>query len=206
MLGITDYWAFALAVLVFLALPGPGTFGLLTATGKGGARAGVAGTLGLIVGDQVLMWMAALGVAAILQAHPLWFRALQYAGAAYLVYVGARLILRRAAHSAAPLQLQSGHYFRQLLLITLLNPKAIVFYMAFFPLFIDPATQRGFITFGAMALTIAVITLVYCLLLVFFAQALRERVLAHRRVARALERIAGLMLVAFGIRLAQAGQ
>jgi len=206
MLGITDYWAFALAVLVFLALPGPGTFGLLTATGKGGARAGAAGTLGLIVGDQVLMWMAALGVAAVLQAHPLLFRALQYAGAAYLVYVGVRLVLRRATHGAAPLQLQSDHYFRQLLLITLLNPKAIVFYMAFFPLFIDPATQRGLVTFGAMALTIAAITLAYCLLLVFFAQALRERVLAHRRVARMLERIAGLMLVAFGIRLAAVSQ
>jgi len=210
MLGITDYWAFVLAVLVFLALPGPGTFGLLAATGKGGTRAGVAGTLGLIVGDQVLMWMAALGVAAVLQAHPLWFRALQYAGAAYLVYVGARLILRRSADATnaktAPLQLQSGHYFRQLLLITLLNPKAIMFYMAFFPLFIDPATQRGVVTFGAMALTIAAITLAYCLLLVFFAQALRRRVLAHRRVALALERIAGLMLVAFGIRLAAASQ
>lgn len=204
MLGITDYWAFALAVLVFIALPGPGTFGLLAATGKGGARAGVAGTLGLIVGDQMLLWMAALGVAAILQAHPLWFRALQYAGAAYLLYVGARLILRRGAQATAPLPLQSGHYFRQLLLITLLNPKAIMFYMAFFPLFIDPATQRGFVTFGAMALTIAVIALVYCLLLVFCAQALRERVRAHQRVARVLERVAGLMLVAFGIRLAQA--
>lgn len=204
MLGITDYWAFALAVLIFLALPGPGTFGLLAATGKGGARAGAAGTLGVIVGDQLLMWMAALGVAAVLQAHPLWFRALQYAGAAYLVYVGVRLLFRRPAHAAAPPPMQSGHYFRQLLLITLLNPKAIVFYMAFFPLFIDPATQRGFVTFGAMALTIAVIALVYCLALVFFAHALRRRVLAHRGVARALECIAGAMLVAFGIRVAQA--
>ncbi len=204
MLGITDYWAFALAVLVFLALPGPGTFGLLAATGKGGARAGVAGTLGLIVGDQVLMWMAALGVAAILQAHPMGFRALQYAGAAYLAYVGVRLIFRRASASVTPLPIQAGHSFRQLLLITLLNPKAIMFYMAFFPLFIDPATQRGFVTFGAMALTIAVITLGYCLTLVFCAQALRERVRASGRVTRVLERIAGVMLVAFGLRLAQA--
>ncbi|MGZ8273772.1 MAG: lysine transporter LysE, partial [Burkholderiaceae bacterium] len=61
MLGISDYWAFVAAVLVFLALPGPGTFTLLTATAKGGLRAGTAATFGVIAGDQVLMWLAAAG-------------------------------------------------------------------------------------------------------------------------------------------------
>ena len=202
MLGITDYWAFVVAVLVFLALPGPGTFALLTSTGKGGFRAGAAATLGLIVGDQVLLWLAVLGVSAVLHAHPLLFKALQYAGAAYLVYVGLRLIFRRGA-KAQPVRIQAGHYFRQALLITLLNPKAIVFYMAFFPLFIDPQTQQGVFTFGAMALTIALLTLAYCLTLVGFAHAVTAQVKAHRPLARGLERLAGLVLVAFGIKLAQ---
>ena len=202
MLGITDFWAFVVAVAVFLALPGPGTFALLTSTGKGGFRAGAAATFGLIVGDQVLLWLAALGVAAILQGHPILFKSLQYAGAAYLVFIGVRLIFSRGA-SAQAITIRAGHYFRQALLITLLNPKAIVFYMAFFPLFIDPATQQGAITFAAMAVTIAVLTLVYCLTLVAFANALTAQVKAHRRVARALERLAGVVLVAFGIRLVQ---
>ncbi len=202
MLGITDYWSFVVAVLIFLALPGPGTLALLTSTGQGGFRAGAVATFGLIVGDQVLLWLAALGVAAVLQGHPILFKTLQYAGAAYLVYVGVRLIARRGAE-ARPIRLDSGHHFRQALLITLLNPKAIVFYMAFFPLFIDPATQQGAVTFGAMAVTIAVLTLTYCLTLVAFAHALTAQVKAHRRVARALERIAGVVLVAFGIRLVQ---
>ncbi len=202
MLGITDYWAFVVAVLVFLALPGPGTFALLTSTGKGGFRAGAAATFGVIVGDQVLLWLAVLGVSAVLHAHPLLFKALQYAGAAYLVYVGLRLIFRRGA-KAQPVRIQAGHYFRQALLITLLNPKAIVFYMAFFPLFIDPQTQQGLVTFGAMALTIALLTLAYCLTLVGFAHAVTRQVKAHRSLARGLERLAGLVLVAFGIKLAQ---
>jgi leucine efflux protein len=202
MLGITDYWSFVIAVLVFLALPGPGTFALLTSTGKGGFRAGAAATLGLIVGDQVLLWLAALGVAAVLHAQPTLFKALQYAGAAYLVFVGLRLIIGRGG-AAQPIRIHPGQYFRQALLITLLNPKAIVFYMAFFPLFIDPQTQRGAVTFGAMALTIALLTLMYCLTLVAFAHALTAQVKAHRTLARALERLAGLVLVAFGIRLAQ---
>jgi threonine/homoserine/homoserine lactone efflux protein len=202
MFGITDYWAFVVAVLVFLALPGPGTLALLTSTGKGGFRAGAAATVGVIVGDQVLLWLAALGVAAVLQGHPLLFRALQYAGAGYLVFVGLRLIFGRGG-GAHPVSIHAGGYFRQALLITLLNPKAIVFYMAFFPLFIDPATQRGVVTFGAMALTIALLTLIYCLTLVGFANAVSAHVRAHRRLARALERAAGLVLVGFGIRLAQ---
>ncbi len=202
MLGITDYWSFVLAVLVFLALPGPGTLALLTSTGQGGFRAGAAATLGLIVGDQVLLWLAALGVAAILQGHPILFKSLQYAGAAYLVFVGLRLTFSRGVN-AQPIPIRAGHYFRQALLITLLNPKAIVFYMAFFPLFIDPETQQGIVTFGAMAVTIAGLTLVYCLALVAFAHALTAQVKAHRRVARALERLAGVVLVAFGIRLVQ---
>jgi leucine efflux protein len=202
MLGITDYWAFVVAVLVFLALPGPGTFALLTSTGKGGFRAGAAATCGLIVGDQVLLWLAVLGVAAVLHANPLLFKALQFAGAAYLVFVGLRLILSRGAQ-AQTVRIHAGHYFRQALLITLLNPKAIVFYMAFFPLFIDPQTQQGAVTFGAMALTIALLTLTYCLTLVAFAHALTAQVKAHRVLARTLERLAGLVLVAFGIKLAQ---
>ncbi len=202
MLGITDYWSFVVAVLVFLALPGPGTLALLTSTGQGGFRAGAVATFGLIVGDQVLLWLAALGVAAVLQGHPILFKSLQYAGAAYLVFVGGRLILSRGARSQQ-MPIRAGHYFRQALLITLLNPKAIVFYMAFFPLFIDPATQQGAVTFGAMAVTIAALTLIYCLTLVAFAHALTAQVKAHRQVARVLERLAGVVLVAFGIRLVQ---
>ena len=92
MLGITDFWAFVVAVAVFLALPGPGTFALLTSTGKGGFRAGAAATFGLIAGDQVLMWMAVAGVAALLTAYPAAFHAVQWLGAAYLAWLGFRML------------------------------------------------------------------------------------------------------------------
>jgi len=66
MLGINDYWGFVAATLVFLMLPGPGTFGVLTSTGKGGLRAGFAALAGIIVGDWILMLLAVIGVAALL--------------------------------------------------------------------------------------------------------------------------------------------
>jgi leucine efflux protein len=201
MFGITDFGAFCAAILMFLALPGPGTFALLNSTGKGGFRAGAAATAGLIIGDQTLLWLAVAGVAALLAAHPAWFRALQCLGGAYLGWVGFGLLLARGAAAGSPIRIAPHDYLRQALLITLLNPKAIVFYMAFFPLFIDPAMHRGWSTFAVMALTIAVLTAVYCLALCGFAQAVSQRVRAHRRLAVALQRLAGLVVIAFGLRL-----
>jgi threonine/homoserine/homoserine lactone efflux protein len=199
--GISNFDNFCLAILLFLALPGPGTFALLNSTAKGGFRAGASATLGLILGDQVLLWLAVAGVAALLVAHPLAFRLVQYAGAAYLAWIGLRLIFAKEG-AASPIRIEPRHYLRQGLLITLLNPKAIVFYMAFFPLFINPTTHQGAVTFAAMAATIALITVVYCLTLCAFAGAVSSKVRAHRRVARWLERLAGVFLVGFGIRLA----
>ena len=200
MLGIADFGAFCASILLFLALPGPGTFALITSTGKGGLRAGAAATLGVIAGDQVLLWLAVAGVAALLAAYPAVFKAVQYAGAAYLGWIGLKLIFAKPG-SASPIRIEPHHYARQAFVITLLNPKAIVFYMAFFPLFIDPAQHRGVVTFAAMALTIAVITAVYCLLLCTFAEAVSARVRAHQRLARGLEKLAGVFLIGFGIRL-----
>jgi len=200
-LGIHDFAAFVVAVLVFLMLPGPGTLTLLNSTGKGGFRAGAAATLGLIVGDQLLLWLAVAGIAALLQTTTLVFRGVQYAGAAYLAYLGLRLVFSQAA--ARKPSLSGGHDFRQALLITLLNPKAIVFYMAFFSLFIAPRTQQGFATFASMAATIAALTLAYCLTLVALAGFLTERMRAHRTLTRALEKLAGIALVGFSLKLAQ---
>jgi leucine efflux protein len=141
------------------------------------------------------------GVAALLAANPVVFKAVQYGGAAYLAWIGMKLLFSRGQASASPIRIEPRQYARQAFLITLLNPKAIVFYMAFFPLFIDPATHRGLPTFAAMALTIAAITALYCLSLCAFANAVATQVRAHRIAARWLERLAGVFLIGFGIRL-----
>jgi threonine/homoserine/homoserine lactone efflux protein len=200
MIGIADFGAFCITILLFLALPGPGTFALLTSTAKGGFKAGAAATLGVIVGDQVLLWLAVGGVAALLAANPGVFKLVQYGGAAYLGWIGLKLLVARAG-SASPIRIEPRHYTKQAFLITLLNPKAIVFYMAFFPLFIDPTAHRGLVTFAAMALTIAVITAAYCLSLCAFADAVSSKVKAHKRLATVLQKVAGLFLIGFGIRL-----
>jgi threonine/homoserine/homoserine lactone efflux protein len=200
-LGVADYWAFVVAVIVFLAIPGVGNLALITSTGKGGALGGLAAALGVIVGDQVLMWLAVAGVAAILTANPALFGVVQYAGAIYLAYLGIRMMLARPG-DAPVLDIRPRRFFRQALLITLLNPKAIVFYMAFFPLFVDPARHRGLVTFGAMAATIAALTLLYCVIVIAITRFAADRIQASPRVAAWLNRIAGTMLLGFGVKLA----
>ena len=189
------------AVIVFLLIPGPGNLALITSTGKGGVRGGVAATLGVIAGDQVLMWMAVAGVAALLAAWPPAFRAVQWLGAGYLAWLGARMLLAKPG-DAPVLHIQPHHYFRQALLITLLNPKAIVFYMAFFPLFVDPVRHQGLLTFGAMAATIALLTLAYGLIVVALTHFLAERMRASPVIARVLHKLAGVFLIGFGVKLA----
>jgi len=201
-MGIQDLWTFLVAVLVFLALPGPGTFTLLTATGRGGVRGGYTALAGLLVGDQILMWLALAGVAALLKANPLVFHAVQYLGAAYLVWVGIGLLRRpRAGGEEGGIRLQPGHYFRQAVLINLLNPKAIIFYMAFLPLFIDPKAHQGIATFAALAGIILVVSIAYCSMLIGVGNLARRRLIQHPRISDALRRVAGLFLVGFGIRL-----
>ena len=84
MFGIADYGAFVAAIVLFLLIPGPGNLALITSTSKGGIRGGMAATMGVIAGDQVLMWAAVAGVATLLATYPAAFNAVQWLGAAYL--------------------------------------------------------------------------------------------------------------------------
>jgi threonine/homoserine/homoserine lactone efflux protein len=201
MFGVADYGAFVAAILIFLAIPGPGNLALITSTSKGGIRGGLGATFGVIAGDQVLMWAAVAGVATLLVTYPVAFSAVQWLGAAYLAWLGAKMLL--AKPGAKPvLNIEPRHYFKQAFFITLLNPKAIVFYMAFFPLFVDPAHHRGMLTFGVMAATVAVLTFGYGLGAVLLTHFLAERMRANPLIGRVLEKVAGIFLIGFGVKLA----
>ena len=201
MFGITNYWTFVITVIVFLAIPGPGNLAIITSTTKGRIAGGLAATAGVIAGDQVLMWLAVAGVATLLTSNTSLFTLVQYAGAIYLAYLGVRMILAKAG-DAPILHMEPRRFMRQGMLITLLNPKAIVFYMAFFPLFVDPATHRGLVTFGAMALTIACLTFIYCVIVILITHFAEERMRASPRVTGWLNKLAGTMLLGFGVKLA----
>ncbi|MEY2717039.1 MAG: hypothetical protein RL539_71 [Pseudomonadota bacterium] len=200
-LGIRDFQAFVIAVIVFLLVPGPGNLALITSTSLAGLSGGLAATLGVIVGDQCLIALAMAGMAAVLLAYPAAFHALQWLGAAYLIWLGASMLFARSA--ARPIiAIRPGRYFRQAWLITVFNPKAIVFYMAFFPIFIQSDRSRAWIGLGILAFTVACLTLIYGLCLSLIVIRLADKFRQQDKWVWMLEKSAGLIMIAFAIRLA----
>ena len=199
--GISDYGAFVVAIVVFLAIPGPGNLALITSTSKGGIAGGLGATLGVIAGDQVLMWLAVAGVAAVLATYPAAFAAVQWLGALYLAWLGWKMVTAKPG-DAPVLNIKPRYYFQQALAITLLNPKAIVFYMAFFPMFVNPQHHQGMVSFAVMAMTIAALTFLYGLSMTLLTHYLAERMRANPLIGRRLEKLAGIFLIGFGVKLA----
>lgn len=200
MLGVVDYPAFVIAFVLLLALPGPGNVAIFVATGRARLRGGLAATLGIILGDQVLFWTAVAGLAAILATTPGILLVVQVVGAGYLMWLGVQMCRRRGA--ALPmLQLKPGSYCWQAFLITLLNPKAVMFYMAFLPLFIDHQQHRGGITFIFMAANVALLTLLYGLFVSLLVLRFSSAVNARPVVRKILECGAGILLIGFGVQL-----
>jgi leucine efflux protein len=140
-------------------------------------------------------------LSAVLINYPSLYSSLKWVGAAYLMGLGYSLFNAKPG-DAPVLDMKSERYFRQGLFITVLNPKAIVFYMAFFPLFVDPKIHQGLLTFAVMAATIAALTLAYGLVVVLLAHHLAERVRANPLATTLLNKIAGALLIGFGIKLA----
>ena len=200
MFGISDYGAFVAAFVLLLFLPGPGNLALITSTSQGHLKGGVASVLGLLVGDQILLWLTVAGVAALLQSYPTLFAALQWLGAAYLAWLGFKMMTAKPGHGPS-VRITPGQYFRDTMVITLFNPKAIMFYFAFFPQFIDPATHQGAATFAFMAVTIAVLGFAYCMGVVLITHFVAERLRTHSSVSGFLQKLAGICLIGFGLKL-----
>ena len=189
------------AFVLLLFLPGPGNLALITSTSQGGVRGGFASVLGLLLGDQILLWLTVAGVAALLQSYPHLFMAMQWVGAAYLAWLGAKMVWAKPGEGPA-IKITPGKYFKETMLITLLNPKAIMFYFAFFPQFIDPQQHQGMTTFVFMAVTMAVLGFLYCFGVVLITHTMAERIRANPKMSAFLQKLAGVCLIGFGLKLA----
>jgi leucine efflux protein len=207
--GITDLWALALATLIFLAIPGPGTIKLFASMAEknGGARAGVWSTLGLMAGDTVWMVLALSGVAAIAAAYPKAFDVLRYAGAVYLAWVGFNLIRHsRAALGEGKVNNAANRggkqWFTESCFVSLSNPKVIGFYVAFFPLFIDTKNFEGVATYALMITIVLAICFLYCMWLIAVASVAKKVLTKFPQASVWLKRAAGTALMGFAVKFA----
>ena len=138
MFDIQNYPQFILAIIVFQLIPGAGTLAIVNASARSGIKMGMAAVAGTLIGDAVYMISAMLGLATVMKANSSLFSALQWFGVIYLVWMAWGLLradkIENTIDSAKPVS--AWLYARQAALVSLTNPKVMLFFVAFFPLFL----------------------------------------------------------------------
>jgi leucine efflux protein len=209
--GITDLPLYVLGVVFIVLLPGPNSLYVLGLAAQRGVRSGYLGALGIFVGDTVLMVLAAAGLAGLLQTVAWLFMLVKFAGAAYLAWIGLGMLRaglrgwRRAeAAPAAPARVDAAHPLGKALLISLLNPKAILFFLSFFIQFVQPGYAHPALSFLILGAIVQFFSLLYLSTLIFAGSRLADAFRRRRRVAAGLTGALGTAFMAFSLRLATA--
>lgn len=220
MFGITDLGLFMAGTVAIILLPGPNSLYVLAVSAQSGMRHGYAAAAGVFLGDSVLMLLTALGAASVLKANPLLFAVIRWAGAAYLGYLGIRLIIsavraireiRRGDSAAVQNFLDSLRAIQppaklavcqKALAISLLNPKAILFFLSFFVQFVDPTYPYPGLTFLLLGCIVQILSLLYLSALIVGGVRLSQAFAGRKRLAALLKTTVGLLFVAFAVRLA----
>lgn len=208
MLGIHDYALFVLSGLLLNLTPGQDTMYILGRSLSGGLREGVASALGISVGSIFHTLAAAAGLSLLLAASPLAFMAVKLGGAAYLVFLGVRLLFTSTSKELrADAQVKSAHRgawpaFGQGVLTNVLNPKVALFFLAFLPQFISPASASKTLAFLALGATFITTGTLWCLILATGAARLRALLVRYPGARTLIDRATGALFVLLGARLA----
>ena len=199
------FLTFLVAALALNIAPWPDMLYVIGRSLGQGRRAGVVSALGIFCGCLVHILAAAIGVAALLRSSPIAFSVVRYAGAAYLVYLGARMLLVKDSALAAdnlPKPEALGKIFTQGIITNVLNPKVAMFFLAFLPQFVNPKA-------GVVAVQIAVLGLIFNtggtfvnLAVALAAGRMGDRLRRSKRAARLQRWFAGTVFVGLGARLA----
>jgi threonine/homoserine/homoserine lactone efflux protein len=207
MLGIHSYWFFLLTGILLNLTPGQDTLFIIGRSLTGGLRSGVAAAFGIAVGTICHTLAAALGLSAILATSSLAFTIVKLLGAAYLIYLGARLLLEKTPHaevasSTATVPANPRSAFVQGIVTNVLNPKVALFFLAFLPQFIEPTSTRKTLAFLALGGTFITTGLIWCLVLATGAAQLQAFFLRNPNVRTMIDRAVGSLFLALGARLA----
>ncbi|GAA3187841.1 leucine efflux protein LeuE [Dactylosporangium siamense] len=209
MLGVTNPWTYVLGTAAIVLLPGPNSLYVLSVAARRGVRDGYRGAAGVWLGDAVLMTLSAGGVASLVHTYPWLFSLVKYAGAGYLAYLGVRLVVDTVRRLRAPASTPqpeppADRPFRRALVISLLNPKAILFFVSFFIQFVDPDYAYPAVSFLLLGIVAEVLSAIYLTVLIFAGRYLAEQFRSRRKLAAGLSTTVGGLFLAFSVKLATA--
>jgi leucine efflux protein len=211
--GVTDLWSYVIGAIGIILLPGPNSLFVLSVATARGVKAGWQGACGVFVGDTILLTLTALGAASLLRSNPGLFMVVKYAGAAYLAWLGLNLVwtaIRKwrsvdaTVEQAAETPVNLAHPFKRALVISLLNPKAILFLLSFFVQFIDPTYETPAIPFLILSAIVMAFSALYLSALILAGARLAQVFRARRRLSGGLSSAVGGLFLWFGAKLATA--
>jgi leucine efflux protein len=214
MLGITDLTTYVIGVVVIVLLPGPNSLYVLSVAAQRGIRAGFKGACGIFAGDSILMLLAATGAASLLKANPLLFAVIKYAGGGYLAWLGFVMLRacaaawrnrhqKESADTRAVVPASDRPFFRSLG-ISLMNPKAILFFVSFFVQFVNPSYDHPALTFLALGGILQCFSALYLSALIVAGMRLSQAFRRRRRLSAILKGGVGTLFLGFGAKLALA--
>lgn len=213
MLGITDLTTYLIGLVLIILLPGPNSLYVVSVAARRGTRAGYAAAAGVWTGDTVLMVLTAAGVASVLRTNPLLFAIVKYLGAGYLAWLAVGLLRgawatwrarRRTADplADAPREAPGERPYHRALVVSLVNPKAILFFVAFFVQFVDPDYPWPALTFLVLGAFCQVVSVLYLSALIFFGARLADAFRRRRGLAAAGSSAVGALFLGFAAKLA----
>jgi len=202
MFDSTTLITFLVASVAIIIAPGPAQALVLTRTLGEGRAAGAMTALGLNFGTLAHAFAAALGLSAILATSAVAFGVVKYVGAAYLIYLGICALRAQNGEPERVKGVRAGAMLWRAVVTGVLNPKVAVFFLAFLPQFVTPERGSAFWQFVILGAIVAALDVIYELILVWIAGALRGRVLGSRRFVQWRRRVTGAVLIGLGARLA----
>ncbi|MYV52632.1 leucine efflux protein LeuE [Streptomyces sp. SID3212] len=222
MLGVTDLPTYLVGLVLIVLLPGPNSLYVLSVAARRGVRVGYRAAMGVWCGDTVLMVLSAAGVASLLQGNPLLFGIVKYAGAGYLTWLAVGMLraarsLWKSRHEQAGEGAADGSSaaetapeaverpYRRALLISLFNPKAILFFISFFVQFVDPGYAHPALSFVLLGVLANLASALYLSALIFGGTRLAAAFRRRKRLSAGATTAAGALFLGFAVKLSMSG-
>ncbi|MFJ7047973.1 leucine efflux protein LeuE [Streptomyces sp. JV178] len=214
MFGVVDLPTYLAGLVLIVLLPGPNSLYVLSVAARRGIRTGYRAAAGVWCGDAVLMTLSAAGVASLLQANAVLFGIVKYAGAGYLTWLAVGMLRaawgmwrsrRQSVAEAAGGEVVEGERpFRRAVVISLLNPKAILFFVAFFVQFVDPAYAYPALSFVVLGAFAQLASVLYLTALIFGGTKLAAAFRRRKRLSAGATSAAGALFLGFAVKLSLA--
>lgn len=184
-LGVLNFWTYLAGLILIIIVPGPNSLYVLKSSTSHGTKSGYRAALGVFTGDAILIFLSFIGVASVIKASPTLFMVVRYLGAAYLLYLGCKILYstfwqkKSLPVGKETIEIKAEKHFTRALILSLTNPKAILFYISFFIQFIDFNYAHAWVPYLVLAAILEAISFLYLSLLIFsgylIARFLREK-------------------------------